>query len=241
MDVEQFLSEKGTLIFTLTSYGYREYSHNLWIQLNNIGRKLLILCLDTESEAYFKALHIEVLVYKPIGTGANQRKPAIFGSQPFKRFNALKVNALNDLRSKAKQLIYLDSDIGIYRDPIPHLEKCLEEFPLWFQCDEGTVGLCNTNICPNACTGIIALCDSAPASLFVIEPRSWLKATTDQDYINDRMRALGITFRTLTRPLFPNGVWPYGPPAILYHFNYCVGDEKVARMRAADLWFVDRP
>lgn len=236
MDIGAFINEKGTLLFTLTTYGYRHYSHNLWLQLEKVGRKLLILCLDTESEAYFNSKNIEVRLYNPVGTGANQRGPAIFGSQTFKRFNALKVNALLDLSTQVHQLIYLDSDIGIYNDPVPHLESRLEEFPLWFQCDEGLPNPC-TEPCPNACTGVIAIrTDSIDKELFVIEPRTWLKATTDQDYINDRMRSRGITFRTLTRARFPNGVCPIGAPALLYHFNYCLGDEKVARMRAAGLW-----
>lgn len=201
--------------------------------------KLLILCLDDESHAYFNSQGIQTQVYRSVGTGANQRRPAIFGTPTFKRFNALKIQALHDLQGSAKQLIYLDSDIGLYRDPVPHLEERLEEAPLWYQCDEGVVGPCNSNGCPNVCTGVIAIrTEALSPELFVVEPRSWIKATTDQDYINDRMRSLGITFRTLTRPLFPNGVWPVGSPAILYHFNYCLGDEKVARMRAAGLWFV---
>jgi hypothetical protein len=240
MDIANYLNSNGTLVFTLTTFGYKHYSHNLWIQMQRLSStKLLILCLDEESHAYFNSQNIQTQLFRPVGTGANQRGPAIFGSPAFKKFNALKVHALHDLQGAAKQLIYLDSDIGLYRDPVPYLEEQLEEAPLWYQCDEGAVGQCNPKGCPNACTGVIAIrVGSVSPELFVLEPRSWLKATTDQDYINDRMRSLAITFRTLTRPLFPNGVWPVGPPAFLYHFNYCLGDEKVARMRAADLWFV---
>ncbi len=241
MELSEFINERGTLVFTVTTFGYRFYTHNLWIQMERVGaQRPLILCLDGESLAYFNSQNVPAQLYNSVGTGANQRGPAIFGSQAFKKFNALKIQALKDLSTAAgvRQLIYLDSDIGLYRNPVPYFEERLAEAPLWFQCDEGEARPC-AEPCSNACTGVIAIrVADVPANLFVVEPRHWLGATTDQDYINDRMLTLRVPFRTLTRPLFPNGVWTPGPPAYLFHFNYCLGDEKVARMRAAGLWFV---
>jgi hypothetical protein len=227
------------LVFTITSYGYRLYTHNLWLQLRRVGRDLLVLCVDTEGDAYFNSVGIPSRLFRPVGTGANQRRPAIFGSPDFKRFNALKLAALAELSVEAELLIFLDSDIGIFADPVPALSAL--DAPLLFQCDEGHAGPC-ADPCPNACTGVIAIRNRHvdAQNLFRMEPRTWLHAITDQDYVNDRMHHLGITFRTLPRDKFPNGVCPLDPAtAVLYHFNFCIGNEKVARMRAAGLWFVD--
>ncbi len=237
----------GTIVFTITSNGYKDFTHNLWtnIRQRQFPWSLRILCLDSASYEYFSNIGATDLVYFSSSTGAAQQRPAIFGSSAFKQLVAKKISALNDLSRQCRRLIYLDSDIYLYKDPIPRLLELLGENPLWFQCDEGAVGECGgggRNRCPNACTGLIAIdCERVrTAELFELERSTWLQAQTDQDYLNERMRKLSIEFKTLPRTEFPNGVWRRSLPADAYllHFNYLLGNVKQQVMREAGAWIL---
>jgi hypothetical protein len=64
---------------------------------------------------------------------------------------------------------------------------------------------------------------------------------TDQDYIANRLLALGLSYSTLPRTEFPNGIFlannkykennPY-----LVHFNYIVGKMKQRIMIEKECW-----
>lgn len=258
MDVrlDSYVSDK-TLVFTVTSDGYKYYTWNLWLFLQRckVPWKLCILCLDKESYSFLQRIAlIPCQLFVLPGKHIDHKTPALFGSANFKRMNRQKVKALQELsqRQEVETLVYLDSDIAVFRDPVPYMKERLAEVPLWFQCDEKTetFGCSNETACSNPCTGVIALrCsdETRPVfkQIFSIQEETWKKAITDQDYIQEQVKTAGaaVHYKTFARPLFPNGTflsdnrYKEGDP-FLVHFNYIMGVDKQRQMMRRDCWLV---
>lgn len=254
--LDSFIFNK-TLVFTVTSDGYKDYTWNLWtcLQKLNLSWKLCILCLDKESLTFLERIAgIHVVPFFMEGPHLEHKTPAIFGTTPFKRMNRMKLQALEQLsqRTDIDTLLFLDSDIVVFSDPLVSLAEPLASHPLWFQCDEGNKSnlICtDINACGNACTGVIAmkLTETTRAhfkELFAIVSETWRAATTDQDYIHVRLKALALPHKTLPRTIFPNGIFLRGDKykelnPVLLHFNYLVGNTKKQTMKRKGYWYLD--
>ena len=253
LKIDPFLYEK-TLVFTVTSDGYKYYTWNLYkmLQERKVPWKLCILCLDKESNDFFNRIaQIPSRLYLMPGDKVLHKEPVRFGTTPFKRMNRMKIKALQELsqRSELDRLIFIDSDIAVFKDFVPYFVEHLAANPLLFQCDEnmsGSFDCSNRDACTNPCTGVIgmALNETTRAhfkELYKIDSESWGKAMTDQDYIANRLLALQIPYKTLARGDFPNGIFlakdryketnPY-----LVHFNYIVGKAKQRFMIEKECW-----
>ena len=254
LNLTQFIKNK-TLIFTVTSDGYKYFTWNLYQFFQKVKPSvpLCILCLDRESFDFFN--RIAMIPSRPYfmeGPHFEHKNPALFGTTPFKRMNRMKLRALQELceNPEINQLLFLDSDIALFRDPLPELTECLKSAPLWFQCDEAKENdftCSDTDNCTNACTGVIAMNlteETRPlfSKLYSIE-EGWREAITDQDYINKRLHSLSIPYKTLPRTEFPNGVflrderYKQNNPALL-HFNHIVGMDKKRFMKKQDSWLL---
>ena len=254
LNLEPFLKEK-TLLFTVTSDGYKYFTWNLYKFFETVKPSvpLCILCLDRESFDFFN--RIAFLPSRPFfmeGNRLEHKTPALFGTTPFKRMNRMKLKALLELsqRSDIETLVYIDSDIALFRDPIPDLKEHFQRAPLLFQCDEfkeNTYTCSSVTACTNACTGVIAMQlneTSRPLfqKLYSID-ETWKQAITDQDYINNRLHSFNIPYSTLPRDTYPNGIflsenrYKQGEP-ILLHFNQIVGMEKKRFMKNKDCWLL---
>lgn len=254
LNLDPFVKDK-TLVFTVTSDGYKYFTWNLYKFFETVKPTvpLCILCLDRESYDFFT--RIAFLPSRPFfleGTRLEHKTPALFGTTPFKRMNRMKLKALQELsqRQEIETLVFLDSDIALFKDPLPELQTCLETCPLWFQCDEAkenTYTCSNIDACTNACTGVIAMNlteESRPVfqNLYSIG-EDWRAAITDQDYINSRLHSLKIPYKTLSRATFPNGIFLSGNryregDPVLLHFNHVVGMEKKRFMKTKDCWLL---
>lgn len=247
--------QEKTLIFTVTSDGYKYFTWNLFLycQRANLPVPLCILCLDRESHEFFTRIAmIPSRLFLLEGPHLEHKQPALFGTTPFKRMNRMKLKALQELsqRSDIETLLFLDSDIAVFRNPLPELKPLFDQSPLWFQCDEAAEGkfeCSNPESCTNACTGVIAMHlteESRPAffKLYSID-ETWKAATTDQDYINARLKALPFVAKTLPRTTFPNGIflresrYKEGTPVLL-HFNHIVGLDKKRFMKKEQCWLL---
>lgn len=260
--IDSFLYEKN-LLFTVTSDGYKYYTWNLYkmIQALKLPWKLCILCLDKESNDFFNRIAmIPSRLYLMPGERVVHKDPVRFGTQSFKRMNRMKIKALQELsqRPEIDRLIFIDSDIAIFKDFVPYLTDLLQSEPLLFQCDESineskdrgseSFACSNTTNCSNPCTGVIAMLlntETRPKfkELYKIDSESWSVAMTDQDYITNRLKSLNLSYTTLARDEFPNGIflannrYKEGNP-YLVHFNYIVGKMKQRIMIEKDCWFL---
>ena len=253
LKIDSFIYEK-TLVFTVTSDGYKFYTWNLYkmLQQLKVPWKLCILCLDKESNEFFTRIaQIPSRLYLMPGDKVLHKEPVRFGSVPFKRMNRMKIKSLQELsqRSELERLIFIDSDIAVFKDFVAYFAEKLLSEPLLFQCDEkidDSFDCSNTKACKNPCTGVIGMAlteETRPhlKNLYKVESEQWGTAMTDQDYIANRLLALGLSYSTLPRTEFPNGIFlannkykennPY-----LVHFNYIVGKMKQRIMIEKECW-----
>lgn len=248
-----FVSEK-TLVFTVTSDGYKFYTWNLYKMLESLRLpwKLCILCLDKESFDFMnKIAMIPSRLYLMPGQHIHHKDPVLFGSQQFKRMNRMKLKALEELsqRPEVDTLVYLDSDIAVFQDPLPAIRECFLKGPLWFQCDEKqdeSLACSSSSSCPNPCTGVIAMNlthETRPIlkDIYRIVDEPWKESLTDQDYVLKRLQATQTPYQTLDRRQFPNGSflkdnkYKEGNPVLL-HFNYILGKDKKRFMKQKECW-----
>ena len=252
LNLQPFLKEK-TLVFTVSSDGYKYLTWNLYKYLQQVNITLCILCLDKESLDFFNRIAmIPSRLYGLEGPPVQHKQPAVFGSTGFKRMNRMKLKALQELSQHPdiETLLYLDSDITVFRDPLPYIQEALQTTSLWLQCDEkqDNIFVCSKNeMCPNACSGVIAMRLTNETrvhfqKLYQVE-EGWKEAVGDQDYINERMRRFQIPYKTLPRDTFPNGVFltdnrfrQHDP--ILLHFNYVIGMDKKRFMKNKECWLL---
>lgn len=255
LKIDPFIYEK-TLFFTVTSDGYKYYTWNLYkmLQEKKVPWKLCILCLDRESNDFFNRIaQIPSRLFLLSGQRIPHKDPVHFGSTSFKRMNRMKLKALQELsqRPELDRLIFIDSDIAVFRDPFSYFQDILETHPLVFQCDEkleDSFACSNSSACANPCTGVIGMKLTETTrpiykELYKVESEPWSQALTDQDYIANRLKQLEIPYQTLSRELFPNGIFlqknrykesdPY-----LLHFNYIVGKAKQKTMIEKECWFL---
>ena len=251
--IDSFVTEK-TLVFTVTSDGYKYYTWNLYkmIQALKVPWKLCILCLDRESNDFFNRIaQIPSRLFLMSGERVFHKDPVRFGTPPFKRMNRMKLKALQELsqRSEIEQLLYIDSDIAVFKDFVPYFTEALQTDPLLFQCDENIAGsfeCSNLHACTNPCTGVIGMLLNSTTrpmfkELYKIDSVVWGYAMTDQDYVYTRLTSLAMPYGILKREDFPNGIFlakdrykeasPY-----LVHFNYIVGKMKQRIMVEKECW-----
>jgi hypothetical protein len=253
LKLDPFIKDK-TLVFTVTSDGYKFYTWNLYkmLQMLKVPWKLCILCLDRESNDFFNRIaQIPSRLYLMPGDRVLHKEPVRFGTPPFKRMNRMKIKALQELsqRGDVERLIFIDSDIAVFKDFVPYFTDLLQTEPLVFQCDEnidGSFRCSSSSACTNPCTGVIGMLlnsETRPKfkDLYKIESEPWGVAMTDQDYIGSRLKQLSLSYGTLSRTEFPNGIflpnnkYKEGDP-YLVHFNYIVGKAKQAKMIEKECW-----
>jgi hypothetical protein len=251
--IDPFVKDK-TLVFTVTSDGYKYYTWNLYKMLQElkVPWKLCILCLDRECKEFFDRIaQIPSRLYLMPGQHIQHKDPVRFGTPAFKRMNRMKIKALEDLsqRPELDRLIFLDSDIAVFKDFVPYFTEKFLTDSLLFQCDENITGsfeCSNLHACTNPCTGVIGMALTAETrpllkALYKLDAPTWETALTDQDYIASRLTALQTPFAILPRPDFPNGIflandrYKQGDP-YLVHYNYIIGKNKKSKMIEKECW-----
>jgi len=244
MNYESYIKEE-TLLWTMTSNGYKYLTYNLYLSLQKVNPKikLMIVCVDKESQIFFRTMNVSSILYKSTKPVAPGSQPSQFGSDTFMNYNRMKLEIMEDLRLKteAQYIIYLDGDIVVFRDFIPYIK---EQFTLLnttflFQCDY-LYGSPNKTQC---CTGFFAFkrTDLEKSPFVLYDKGLWLTIREDQPWVNKHIRMYDIPFEFLDRSLFPNGVyvnegrWKLGDPYLL-HFNHMVGNAKISMMKRLGLW-----
>ena len=221
MNVARFL-DKGTLVWTLTTSGYKYLTLNLYRHLEKAGCpwKLAIVCADRDSYVFFQGQGISCLLY-PVSSIAHPSL-LLFGSKSFEQINLIKLEVLNAFANtpEIQRCIYMDGDIVVARDFVPDILGRLEQTPLLFQCDEQTT--CS-NPCTNCCTGLIAWSQGADQGIFKMDNKAlWLIKPEDQVWVNRKLAT--IQYASLPRELYPNGTFTSAPPEAMFliHYNHLV-------------------
>ena len=235
---------------------------NLWLHCQRIGVPwtLLIICLDKESHRFFQTIANIPSVLLPsvkLVLHGDTTIVSSHGSGDFNRITREKLTAFTWMLEKNyTHYLYLDSDIILFRDPVPYLDTILSsENYLWFQCDEHGEGdyTCSgpASKCTNVCTGVIAFykdesTKSKLLSMVNYDADLWksCKDNNDQEYIQKKIVRESIQYKTLSRDLYPNGFflgkdhWKSLNAPHLLHFNFIVGQNKQRVIKSKGFWLV---
>jgi hypothetical protein len=251
----------STVVFTVTSNGYKFMTWNLWLHCKRIcvPWQLLIVCLDKESHRFFQTIANIPSVLLPsvdLQLRGDTTKVSSYGSGDFNRVTREKLSVYTWMLEKEfTYYLYLDSDIVLFKDPMSYLQTILSpENYLWFQCDEhgeGEYTCKGSGVCTNICTGVIAFykdknTKSKLMSMVKHNDTLWktCKDNNDQEYIQKTIALESIPFRTLDRQLFPNGLflgkdhWRTLDEPHLLHFNFIVGGNKERVIKSKGFWLV---
>jgi hypothetical protein len=242
MDITKFLQNE-TLVWTLTTNGYKFYTLNLvrCLQALKVPWTLCIVCADRQCYRYFIGEGIPAILYKE---AQRDSLPSmiLFGSKAFQEINLVKLDILNTFAKNPmiERCVYLDGDIFVGADFLPDLLPRLEETPLLFQCDEYEKEACKSP-CTNMCTGIIAWKHGHDGGIFKMDKKAeWVTAPEDQRWVNNKVREFTVPCATLPRNLYPNGRLSDQPPSefLILHYNWLVGPSKQMRMRKNKHWLL---
>jgi hypothetical protein len=250
MKYEPFLRD-GSLCWTLTSNGYKYLTWNFVLHWRNAcpGQPILVVCADKPS---YQFLQREGISCRLIDDAMADFGPQIvpFGSRQFMSLNRLKLKLLDTFANDAsiQQCIYLDGDIAVYQHVAQDLVTRLQTdvTGLLFQCDEQHQ-TCSGPSCPNICTGCIAFRHGADKGCFKITDETvWKEKPEDQVWVNQALARLHISYTVLPRELYPNGTrcslthsdLTKKSEAKLLHYNYRVGNAKVADMKRFGDWLL---
>lgn len=243
MKVAPFLYQNTTLVWTLTTSGYKYYTMNLWKHLEQIKVpwRLMIVCADTPSFRFFQNQSIPAVLYEKAQRDSTGQL-LLFGTKAFQEINAVKLDILHTFsqNEEIKNCIYMDGDIVVKGDFLPDILSRLETSPLLFQCDEQKTAPCERP-CRNCCTGFIAWRHGADGGVFHLNDKAkWLAAPEDQRWVNQRLHETQTNYDTVPRDLYPNGVFSQEPPSDFYilHYNWLVGPAKMARMKKHKHWIL---
>jgi hypothetical protein len=118
-----------------------------------------------------------------------------------------------------------------------------------FQCDEGhTYNCSNPTRCPDICAGFILIRNKLETN-YILEytEADYVGNTSDQSYLNRRVKEFNINYATFDRTKCMNGAHknafklPIQKDLCLLHFNYLKGnDTKKKKMMEMNLWYLDK-
>jgi hypothetical protein len=255
--VQPFLTREGTLVFTLTSNGYKLLTWNLVTMLRGlrVPWKLCVVCADAASYRFFRQEGVPCLQLRMT---LPEYGPNVvpFGTRQFQALNRKKLELLAWVagQPEVRQAIYIDGDIAVYADFVEDIETRLAAAgapQILFQCDEQTRLDCSGGaVCPNRCTGCFAWRAPLDPATFQIQgaelERVWRDRPEDQPFVGHMVQLFGLQVGTLPRNLYPNGMYaslfgrdsPLKRGAKLLHYNWMVGGMKQKRMAANGDWLL---
>lgn len=240
MDVRRFLDSSGTLVWTLTTNGYKYLTLNLikHLERQKVSWRLLVVCADRASYRFFQTESIPCILYKQKQQQQETTSILLFGSKPFQDINRVKLDILHEFANNKDihTCVYMDGDIVVFRDFLPDILERLAYSPLLFQCDDH-----EPDVCKGICTGFLAFRQGADQGCFALtDSLLWRETPEDQVYVSKVLEQKSIPFALLPRGLYPNGVFlKYVPKeAYILHYNHMVGNIKVVQMKATKQWII---
>ena len=246
---------------TFINVAYIEFAMNFLesMKLSNCKFKLIIFCVDKEIidrlQSYDNCYCIDAKVFLRYTVSSEKVQ--------WEEFEYIKLNfAKLDVMLYAKKMLitqnvkyigYVDTDIILFSDPMIMAKEYIDKYPdsdFIFQCDEGhTVKYCsNPTRCPDICAGFI-LIKNNPETNYLLEytEADYIGNTSDQSYLNRRVKQFNINYVTFDRTKCMNGAHnnafklPIQKDLCLLHFNYLKGnDTKKEKMKKMNVWYLDK-
>lgn len=244
---------KRTLAFTHANHGYCDFVLNTIATMKRAECpwSLVVFCLD---QAAIDTLAPHGVVCVPFFVDASQKLETYY-APAYKRIVFVKLDILESLMAAdvADYILYLDSDVVFYRDPMPYLLTLASADPqtdVFFQCGEPHLMTCSgatVEKCKNYCSGFfLTRTNQAARELFHyadIDPAN-TQYDGDQDFINARLRATTpVVANALSPMFFPNGSHRQALPKDPYvlHYNYLFSYEKKQKMQDDKNWLFGAP
>ena len=117
--INKCLFENGkTVFFTITNLGYMDYTRNMLCSLNklNIDKKLLIVCLDKDSDIFFKSNG-----YFTYFINLDLKDFSQFGTEGFSKCCYMKIWFIHQIIMMGYNVLYTDGDIVFMKNPFDTL------------------------------------------------------------------------------------------------------------------------
>jgi len=245
-DIEPCLFHADVVLTTLTNRGYMLYTLNMLKSLRPFGldTRVLVVCLDEPCAAVFRRLGYCVVC-------VHENQLAAFSSYNASKYDKIcyyKVELLYRILSLGKHALLLDGDLVFHKDPRADIEAWASDarYDVWIQNDaprdEDTA---------NMCTGYMFL-KSSPSlceRYDCVSEKGREKYLTcaldnnDQTYFNRYVKPY-CRMKALPLEMYPNGSVFYqraaelAHTAILVHFNWLHGHQKMAKMKEHKMWLL---
>lgn len=242
------INKPNTKLITLTNNGYCHLTQNLLESMKKIGieQDLKIYCIGEKCYHYFKKLYCyneivqvdveddflqEWIEYK------SAQNPDIEGKKRWASITSYKMCAINNELMKDNNVIFVDGDIVMEKNPIQFLTDNIGDNDLLIQND-------NQDYASRAmCTGLFLIKSNDKTKNitdFKTISENIDNFTNDQQYLRRYEKQLKVKYLELD--LFPNGKYyreknPSNP--YLIHFNYDVSEHKVRRMKMFNKWYLN--
>jgi hypothetical protein len=236
-------------LLTITTKGYIQFTENLLLSLKKChsNAKLIVACLDKESFDKFNCLKETIKKCIPIHFSTTQsfKSQEIYGTSHFNIIMFFKLDVISQILLHInRQVVYVDSDIVFLKDPLHSLlySPLPSDIDMMFQCDE--YQSCNKKYCTNICGGLI-VARNTPNTQNILNYNRLCDARIinvctagDQTYLN--LARNKVKYDILPKNLFPNGTMLSNIPkeAILIHYNWLSGADKIDRMKANNHWYL---
>jgi hypothetical protein len=243
--INESLIENGkTIFFTITNVGYIDYTINMLKSLNNfnIDKKLLIVCLDSNSNTYFKENG-----YYTYLINLELKEFTSFGEDIFSKFCYIKILVIQKILEMNYNVFYTDGDIYYCKNPIDEINLIKDiNGDMWIQND--TIFENNFD---NVCAGFMYIRTNSKTKQYfnintpncILQYNECAKNNNDQTYLNKYVIPyLNVHLFPLNK--FPNGNYFYNfenkikDSIVMVHFNWVVGHEKKERMKKYNMWLV---
>jgi hypothetical protein len=235
--------DPNTVLATVTNYGYLLYTRNMLKSLEPFGldKSIMILCLDQRGAYILRKLGYSV-------TCADEELAQFcpWNTKGYDKICYLKLKWVHTILSQQKNILLIDGDIVFRKNPLEDLTRWHQEpkVEVWIQ-NDGMFDVDNKNLCTGyiflrSNKKMIALYDCAEGGE---KYKACALKNNDQTYFNQFVKPHCIT-KALSLEQYPNGAVFYQNSenlknsAVLVHFNWVKGHQKMAKMKEHKMWLL---
>jgi hypothetical protein len=238
--------DQQSIMTTITNHGYLLYTLNMLKSLAPFGldKKVFIICLDARGAAVLrnKGYHVHC---------AEENRLAAFcpwNTKGYDKICYLKLETIYRILLHNFHVLMIDGDIVFHKNPLDDLTRWQKDttYDVWIQND--SLENWNTH---NMCTGYIYIkaSDTMRSLYDCISDKGRFQygkcafLNNDQTYFNQFVKP-HCKMNPLPLEHYPNGNLFYKltnylkPTAVLVHFNWVKGHEKMAKMKEHKMWLL---